>query len=544
MLAAISAWALLMLAAEALIDQHSIHNSSKIVHVEIRRDAMMRSDLLPTAIAKDGKSERAQAAVAKGMRRIPGRSPIAADATRDDKSEAVDLQEMANSTSLLGAADHAWGLEGMTDSPSFVERVHGWGLEAEHSGDQSHWDLTTEDRQHREEFLKEVNNGGSDICYKWHDLNCCKREYEGGDCYDNCSWTWSETTKAGARSPRDALIGHLIHRHGLGALLASSDEELFETFHDKNTIIEKALGHHDGLETVSSSIEKFPAVAKVKDLLLKMTLGGIRHLHSYDHTWSTLKGTGKIPGCGRSTPIATNPTTWGSFFSGGSSPPGNCALQAETSEKAHRLLTSYGFNSSIRAAVQARADAVENNYPVEPSAYFMDDASHTGQHWIGGTHDADKLYDYARGKYMQQSCEGETSLKTGFWSWDVDQYIEGVMCWEAGGTTHFKIPISSLQKGEIEAAVDKEKAMMKIIDEYIQEKKIQNVKYIVEKWLTFYAGEDASFSATYEVFKANKFTLSSPDQCQATENFENGATTKHVCTSLALSYFLLRFLWQ
>merc|ERR1719331_992263 len=113
-----------------------------------------------------------------------------------------------------------------------------------------------------------------------------------------------------------------------------------------------------------------------------MSLNGIRNLHSYDHTWSTLKGSGVVPGCSRDAPIPSDPTTWGAVLHGGLDPPGNCPLQAGTSEKAYLLMKNKGFTSEAREEADLRATRVEDNYPDDPSTYFMDNEFHAGKHWI------------------------------------------------------------------------------------------------------------------------------------------------------------------
>merc|ERR1712046_189633 len=110
---------------------------------------------------------------------------------------------------------------------------------------------------------------------------------------------------------------------------------------------------------------------------------------------------------------------------GGFSPPANCALQAETSKKAFELMQRHGFNDTERENAKARSEVVENNYPSSPSEYYMDTFMHTGKHWINGTKGQRTSYDHTTGSYTKTTCSGQADVKTGFWSWDPAQYIEG-----------------------------------------------------------------------------------------------------------------------
>merc|ERR1712187_245039 len=113
----------------------------------------------------------------------------------------------------------------------------------------------------------------------------------------------------------------MLHRHGMAPLTASKDIAAFDKFYKVTASTHGVLGFVEALE-------KFPVVKDIFAKMKSMSLDGLRNVHSYDHTWSTITNAGA--GCDHGNAAA------------------KCLLQASFSKNAHNLMGEYGFTASTK----------------------------------------------------------------------------------------------------------------------------------------------------------------------------------------------------
>jgi len=150
---------------------------------------------------------------------------------------------------------------------------------------------------------------------------------------DGQHWTYPFTIHH--RDQVAALALHMLHRHGMAPFTASKDIAAFDKFYKATAPTKSVLGFVE-------AVEQFPVVKEIFTKMKSMSLDGLRNVHSYDHTWSTITNAGA--GCNH----------------GGASE--KCLLQASFSKNAHKLMGKYGFTAStkdkLRPALDTYADKI------------------------------------------------------------------------------------------------------------------------------------------------------------------------------------------
>jgi len=242
------------------------------------------------------------------------------------------------------------------------------------------------------------------------------------------------------------------------------------------------------------------------EFLSKLSFGGVRNLHSFDHIWSLKKGQGVVPKC-----TAADPST--------------CVLQAGTSKKAHALMAEHGFTTAARTAAIDRCywkiyfpNGVAEYNPF--GGNFQSNYNtkyHTGKHTISGSYTKMAKHFQGHGFYDATTCKGSASVQESL----LGSAIVGTMCWEFGGKSILDVTITSAEKEQIKAAgQEKEKMMMQIIDKYIEKEKAPLIKFMEENRLLLWTGEGADFTNMYDAFKQTPFQVSSAGStCAAGQDF-------------------------
>lgn len=195
--------------------------------------------------------------------------------------------------------------------------AHVMGLHLEHDMSQK-WPLAQDDSTYIQNVTDLLNECG-DTEWTWEDAFA--------------SWTFG-FVRLTADGPRRALALHMLHRHGLGARIAAMHEESFNAFLKEKRRNHDLSGQLQEVDLVTEALEEFPPVQEVLDLLeAKMSLSGLRNMHSFDHSWSTEEGLGD--GCSDSNAA-------------------NCVLQAGISPSVHQLLLKNGFTSETCPLIEER----------------------------------------------------------------------------------------------------------------------------------------------------------------------------------------------
>mmetsp|Transcript_85514 Transcript_85514/g.151328 ORF Transcript_85514/g.151328 Transcript_85514/m.151328 type:complete len:370 (+) Transcript_85514:64-1173(+) len=236
--------------------------------------------------------------------------------------------------SLLCLAPCAAGLREQVN----VQTEHGEGLEEEHSfqaisrgtreSSGSAWRVTSEDEKIMETLLTKLNPPGRDSDFTWRD--------------DKDHWTFG-LVQLTAQTAKGSLVLHMLHRHGLASLLASraEDEGHVQT---QATVV--------SLESYVQSAENQTEIRELRDLLMSLSLSGLRNLHSFDHQWSVDKFRGKVPGCSQQD-------------------AGGCILQAGTSKMAYDWLTGQGFGPRLNLQVEKGFQGLMNGFQSGASGLSM-----------------------------------------------------------------------------------------------------------------------------------------------------------------------------
>jgi len=468
-----------------------------------------------------------------------------------------------------------------TDAVNKLKSVlHAWGVESEHSGDQSKWELTDEDKEHQKKFLLEMNNPDGnpaedarapDTCYKWHDVNCCFKNPGETECRNNCSWTWNEVTNT-AKTPKEALVRHLLHRHGIGALLASRAGMPFEQVHARN--IEEHIANSSyqccckkataitcnstagyeqwweesnetktwlwsvpakqgwccsvsescgwlatNLKNIPDDANK-PALEKCAKRLppglpeVEALVGSIEKSDEFTSMRALLL---KFSFSGIRN-LHSFDHIWSVRKGSGIVPKcaedaGSCVLQAGTSKKADALMTGNGFTEQATAAAITRC--YRWIYARNVISTYLPFSGQTGSsfqsNYMTPYHTGNHTISGSFTKPANRKQKASTCQGSASVS---GSYIVGQMCWEFGGKTELNVPVTAAETEKINAAgQDKEKMIIQIIDKYIAEQEAGNKKYMEENRLLLWAGEEAEFADMCRAFKTTPFKVSSPPTC-------------------------------
>jgi hypothetical protein len=317
-----------------------------------------------------------------------------------------------------------------------LETEHEFELIAHHTANSSGWDVTSRDRATINQITTILNPRGADSAWRWSN--------------ENSGWTFG-LVKLTAQTPKGSLALHMIHRHGLGPLIAGRAGKVFTDFMSRRM---KRRGISE-VDFLVESQEEFQAVKELRGLLESLTLSGLRNLHSYDHQWSVDKWSGKVSGCSQSN-------------------GGGCILQAGLSATAYSFLTSNGFTHRAIQAAQAGGQQVMQGMSISNDAYGnYATPSHTGSKQLN----FNLQKDY-RGNY----------------------FVAGNVYWEDGGLSRgVRISLTSSMVNQLrQTPSHKKNALYEHWFEQHMEKEMRDHKsYMLQNRLKVWANEQADFVEMY-----------------------------------------------
>lgn len=157
-----------------------------------------------------------------------------------------------------------------------VSMEHAFGLATEHAHGQAMWPLEDGDEALIREALALLPADGG---WTW----------EPEDPDENGSYTWGLLRMLHLEDSRQALVLHMLHRHGLAPLMASRAGERWAA-HLGDFAYEAADAA--GLDARADTRQlkllvlaelAFPPIADLRQVLEQISLNGLRNLHSYDH---------------------------------------------------------------------------------------------------------------------------------------------------------------------------------------------------------------------------------------------------------------------
>jgi hypothetical protein len=336
------------------------------------------------------------------------------------------------------------------------------GRKREHAATStSNWFISEEDKA-QVDAINLLGKGLIDdgLDWKWDIENTSEREWYFG------------LVKMTDQEPKQALISHLVNRHGLGLLMLAKKEKApgdqFPGVAFPNT--------SGGILDFYEAMTKHEEILKIRKTLSKLTLGGLRHLHSHDHEWSVYTGEkNNIPNCGR--------------FA-----PGGCVLQAGFSSRVNKFMLKHGFSDQaaltavlrdqeqLQKTVYNRNSLQQNFNCLPPFPVALRKNFFLPEHTDDGDIDVNLANTFRLAKLTSEGG---------------DYTLSGRFYWEAGGVSEVdKIPISKEQyddmHGDLKTYTIK---MAQATDDYIKqhitvtthkEKFAPNAKY-------YWAGELVEF---------------------------------------------------
>jgi hypothetical protein len=316
--------------------------------------------------------------------------------------------------------------------------AHVMGLHLEHDMSQK-WPLAAGDNTHIQEVIDVLNKCG-DSEWKWED--------------EEAEWTFG-MVRLTADGPRRALALHMLHRHGFAARIAAMHEESFKAFLEEKKRNHPSSGQLQEIDLVTEALQEFPPVLEVLELLeAKMSLSGLRNMHSFDHSWSTDEGLGD--GCS-------------------SANAANCVLQAGISHRAHEFLIKYGFTSDTCPSVIDRQQVLfeelnKNLFDAMTKVSFRPALLHT--------------------PYAAKFSKGALKI-------DGDS-VAGTVCLEDFPTQCMPVsfPISEEVAAKVNAADtdDQQDALLALFEQHIADVMKPHKDFMRQNADHFWAGEDAEFA--------------------------------------------------
>lgn len=157
-----------------------------------------------------------------------------------------------------------------------VSMEHAFGLATEHAHGQAMWPLEDGDEALIRQALALLPADGG---WTW----------EPEDPEENGSYTWGLLRMLHLEDSRQALVLHMLHRHGLAPLMASRAGEAWAAHlgdFAPAPADEAGLGARAAtrqLKLLVLAELAFPPIAALRQVLEQISLNGLRNLHSYDH---------------------------------------------------------------------------------------------------------------------------------------------------------------------------------------------------------------------------------------------------------------------
>jgi hypothetical protein len=334
---------------------------------------------------------------------------------------------------------------------------HATGLEEEHEHTEvARWPVTSNDKIILAKITQILNPPGADVPWEWKD--------------ESQSWTFG-LVKLTAQDAKGALALHMLHRHGLGPLLASrAGTSFMDGFESKLQVQGNPTGV-DKAKALVEAQEEYGAISELRELMLGLSLNGIRNLHSWDHAWSVRKGTGKVEGCTHSS-------------------PGGCVLQAGMSRSANLLLRQNGFSEDVCSSVKFSQFAI--------------------MAWIFNPFGYTKLRPSDRASLLTPAHTGDIEVK----NWGTTGSSNPVYAifkgskkivvdvhWEGGAVSELKIPIDADTLAALRATVSEREQLAwvtNMTETFISETVDSHKEYMAAERLTIWAGEQAEFVEMYD----------------------------------------------
>lgn len=332
-----------------------------------------------------------------------------------------------------------------------VTGQHAQGLEAEHhfevvskgtretSG--SAWAVTKNDEKIIAQLLKKLNAPGADSKFTWKD--------------DQDHWTFG-LVQLTAQTAKGSLVLHMLHRHGLASLLASRAASQFSHL----AVASDESATWENLEQYVQTAEEYAEIRELRELLMGLSLSGLRNLHSFDHQWSVNKFAGRVPGCTQRN-------------------AGDCILQAGRSKRAYDFLVSHGFGPKANKEVSGRFEQVMSSLQTGRSGL----GGSTYQNFLTPGHTGQKNFDEMR------------LTRSGRFFW-----LQGNVYWEGGGVSQgLQIPITLETYNQIRAAsfnaslALKEAELQKYVEGHTHAHKV----FMAEHRLAIWTHETTEFSEMY-----------------------------------------------
>jgi len=334
------------------------------------------------------------------------------------------------------------------------------GLEAEHDLNRQ-WLVSEEDEKVIHEIVEELKGGDSE--WAWEN--------------EEMSWTFGAVQLTEGTSNR-ALALHMIHRHGLGALLAARNQNGFSAFLEGRTGTDAAAnGSAPDIakaDSVSEAIETYqPVEHLLKVLENDLSLSALRNLHSFDHQWSTQKNLGV--GCFQN--------------------PGVCVLQAGLSKKTHKFMADHGFTEATCEKLQERQGALLQ----ELSARAMRNDSLPG---LLAPKIHEIWHDYKGREMVTTTDLRVVDLSEGGGGGEgVGKHVKGIFVFEEilGKATPWPVNMPISDEKAAEAAKlsgdELESYLVGFVEERIEQKVKEHKEWMGENRLHFWAGEDSEFAS-------------------------------------------------
>lgn len=326
-----------------------------------------------------------------------------------------------------------------------ARRGHAEGLEQEHCDFGREWPVSPSDEAVIGRVLGIL--GGADATWRW---NRTRTE-----------WIY-RLVKMTAEDPRESLVHHMLHRHGLAPLLTSRtggarfDELLADRLAGKAEANEA-----DRILAFVEAQDQLEGTQSLQKLLLNLTLGGLRNLHSWDHEWSIQEAERLgLPNCERN------------------GPQGGCVLQAGASAPLDTFMRHHGFTEAGQARLKR---------------WFQSEV------WSPIFHSQQpRMRKSFRENFMMPRHTGEMTLhdvrvQEGS---DGRSHISGTILWEAGGKSPFDVPVepAELQKAaEAGSGQPDPAAILDVLTRWTEREAKRNTDFMAQNHVSLWAAEEADF---------------------------------------------------
>lgn len=317
-------------------------------------------------------------------------------------------------------------------------KEHQEGIAHEH--DSLHWPLAEGDVPVIKQILEKLNEG-SDIRWIWKNTSQ--------------SWFYG-LVKITDPNPKISLALHMIHRHGLGPLLAAK-------------AVPKPEASDDPM-LVTEAIENLDEVQLVRGLMEQMSLSGLRNLHSFDHRWSVEQQKAEVPFCYELNPSA-------------------CVLQAGFSKKAHCFMVQHGFKGEALSKMKDSLDMFEQ-----------------GVYETNGqkTKSGGEIRSLRNG-YLTPQHTGNMNTSNSELSAD-GKILSGRIEWEHKGSAYVHIEMTAEEQRQMEAAPSesktKQNTIASIVERHFEEEAQHLREYVQQNKMKYFAGEEAQFVEMYSSLPA------------------------------------------